>query len=163
MRWLSLTSKTWRVNFKALLWPLFPTVVPQLSGEACDLTRSSLGVYPCCCHRKAPNNATFTPSGVTSQWPFHSYYMNFPLFFLSFWLWFFISCCSWSTGSQWSPEKEVPVLWRGTCWEYLWIIISVHFKSDLRPVFFWHLFCACTEWYCVLGLNHAVANLIEGA
>lgn len=93
MRWLSLTSKTWRVNFKALLWPLFPTVVPQLSGEACDLTRSSLGVYPCCCHRKLQTMRLSIRLGQPLNGHFTPHSLDLPLV-LPFWLWFFISPCS---------------------------------------------------------------------
>lgn len=119
MRWLYLTSKTYRA-VQANFWLSFCS----FSGwsEARDVPQSSLEAYPCCCKQKDPNNATFSQSGATCQWLF-SPFSTFSPFFLPFWHSFLLVALWSSSKRSWDSFPRF-LLWRGACWEYLWLLIS---------------------------------------
>lgn len=121
MRWLYLTSKTsWAVQ--AEFWLSFCS----FSGwsEARDVPQSSLEAYPCCCKQKDPNNTTFSQSGATCQWLFSPILPLFP----SFLAFIFIGRLVLYPAPSGPQVKEASfshfLLWRGACWEYLWLLIS---------------------------------------
>lgn len=121
--WLQRLVEPFRPSFGSL----FALSVAEAKHVMCLSPRWKL--YPCCCKQKDPNNATFSQSGATCQWLFFPILHIYPLFPSFFGIHFYWSPC-FVPRAQWSSSKRswdsFPrfLLWRGACWEYLWLLIS---------------------------------------
>lgn len=121
--WLQRLWESLRLNFGSRF------ALSVVEVKARDVPQFSLAAYPRCCKQKPQNNATFSQSGATCQWLFFPILHILPLFpsFLAlpfYWLPCFVSSARRFSSKRSRDSFPRFLLWRGACWEYLWLLIS---------------------------------------